>query len=101
MNSTSDPIVLLPRTKLGVFTLINPDRVDIFDTGEVNNVDLVNSSCSRNTFDDPHVKEVLSKVKLNSEHLTIEQESSLKNLLANYGRCFSSSGWPSRSLYGE
>ncbi len=93
MNATNEPIILYPRTKLGTFTLIDPSRVQHFDK-EDDSVDLVNFSNEVDDSVDPRVKEVLTKVNVNTDHLSKEQETGLKDLLSEYVDVFQVEGGP-------
>lgn len=93
MNTTNESITLYPRTKLGTFTLIDPDLVHPFDTGDNSDVNLVNSTIHKECVN-PNIEEVLSKVNMETDQLTKDQELGLTGLLSEYIDVFQVEGGP-------
>jgi hypothetical protein len=91
MNVTDDVITLYPRTRLGIFTLIDPDHIQLFDCNDSNHVNVSNVN---HYSVDPRVKEVLSKVDLNTDQLSKGQKSELEKLLTEYVDVFQIEGGP-------
>ena len=90
MHITSEPIFLYSRTKLGTFTLVKHDKViqfpDLNDSDSDNVVNVVNLSSlgSKTNLDDPRVKGTLSKLNLNSDHLSTSEISELTDVIIEY-----------------
>ena len=106
LNATDDPITLYPRTKLGTFSLVLPKLVTPFSTVTCENCNTTNVSCSNVTTEptkDTHsgksdyssnVDEVMSKVKLNDDHLNTNEMSGMKELISDYVDIFQVKGGP-------
>ena len=99
MNTTEEPITLYPRTKLGIFSLVDPHRIHSFSDLEKNNVNNVNTVQASAVASDLNskqdsVKEVLSKVNLNTNHMSSTEESEINGLLTEYIDIFQVKGGP-------
>ncbi len=88
MNTTGEPIFLYPRTKLGTFTLVNNNQVISFPdlNDPEHEINVVNSfpKSSKTNLNDPRVKEVLSKINLDTSHLSPSEISDLTELIAEF-----------------
>lgn len=95
MNVTDEAITLRPRTKLGNFTIIDPNYIEDFGyidgTCSVNSVDVSNSHDSN---DGHHVNEILTKVNIDSDQLSLKQQSDLNDLLSEFVDVFQVEGGP-------
>ena len=88
MNPTVNDITLFARTKLGMFTLIDPEGVEIFDNTmgsiEVNSVNVHN----KESVSDEKFGEILSQIKINSDSLTSKENQELKQLISEFQDVF-------------
>jgi len=88
MNPTVKDVTLFARMKLGTFTLIDPQNVQIFDNDMgsivVNSVDVNNVE----SVTDEKFKEILSQIKINSESLSSKENQELKQLISEYQDVF-------------
>jgi len=84
MNTTDEPIILYPRTKLGTFTLIESEKVVPFPNlnEELNNEVHVQHVDSND--DDPRLQEILSKVSLNTDNLSPSEVTEITDLFREY-----------------
>jgi hypothetical protein len=101
MNTTDEPIILYPRTKLGTFTLMNHENVVPFpdlDEKFVNEINTSSINDSRN--DESKLQEVLSKVTLNENNLSSSEMSEITNLFHEYIDIFKVEGGPHGSYSG-
>lgn len=96
MNTSEEPIILYPRTKLGTFTLIDskemiplPDMQDEY-VNEVYSTS-VDKEMSKS---DPRLQEVLSKISLNTTHLSTSETLEITDLFAEYIDIFKVEGGP-------
>ena len=102
MNATDEPITLYPRTKLGTFTLVDPHRIHSFLDLEENHVNLVQTSSKDSDIDSKQnsVKEVLSKVNLNTNHMSDTEKADINGLLTDYIDIFQVKGGPTGNYSG-
>ena len=107
MNATDDPITLYPRTKLGTFSRVLPKLVTPFSSVTCEKVNNVNTSSKESSKIDqmknnmepkdtvnPQVQEVMSKVKLNENHLSKNEISEMTGLISDYVDIFQVDGGP-------
>jgi hypothetical protein len=96
MNTTDEPITFYPRTKLGTFSLVDSHIIHSFPDLEENYVNLVLASPVDSDVNSKQnsVKEVLSKVNLNTQHITGTDKSEINGLLTEYIDLFQVKGGP-------
>jgi citrate lyase gamma subunit len=98
MNTTDEPVVLYPRTKLGSFGLVDPHKIhsvsDLDDGGiDVKHASSVESNVKKKPKVIDHVvKEILSKVHLNTSHMSTAEKSEIEGLLSEYVDIFQVKG---------
>jgi hypothetical protein len=99
MNTTDEPITLHRRTKLGVFTIIDPTLVCPFVTTVSTKVDKVTiDSCNESV--NPVVKDILSKVNLNTDNMSENEVLGITELLTEYIDVFQTEGGPRGNYSG-
>ena len=84
MNTTDEPIILYPRTKLGTFTLIESEKVVQFPNLNEELVNEIHESPVDSNDNDPRLQEILSKVSLNTDHLSTSEVNEITNLFHEY-----------------
>ena len=104
MNTTDEPIFLYPRTKLGTFTLIESHKIHSCpdfeeDSVSVNSVQTPSVDNNANTRQNS-VKEVLSKVNLNTDQMSDTEKSEMNDLLTEYIDIFQVKGGPTGNYSG-
>jgi len=82
MNTSDESIILYPRTKLGTFTLIESEKIVSFPDLNDEIVNEIHSSSVDSN--DSELEEVLSKVSLNTDHLTSSETSKITDLFREY-----------------
>ena len=89
-----EPIILYPRTKLGTFTLMESEKIDPFPNLKEEFVNEIHSSPIDSKDEDPRLQEVLSKVSVNTDHLSSSEMSEITNLFNEYIDIFKVEGGP-------
>ena len=100
MNTTDEPIILYPRTKLGTFTLIESEKIVPFPNLKEEFVNEIHSSPIDSNEDDPRLQEVLSKVSVNTDHLSSSEMCEITNLFSEYIDIFKVEGGPHGNYSG-
>jgi len=99
MNPTVNDVTLFARSKLGMFTIIDPDKVEIFDntmgSTEINHVNSHKESVSDEKFG-----EILSQININSDTLTRKENQELKQLISEYQDVFKTKDDPNGNYSG-
>ncbi len=100
MNTTDEPIILYPRTKLGTFIVIESESVVPFPNLNDDLVNEINSPPVDSKDDDPKLQEILSKVSLNTDHLSASEVTEITDLIRDYIDIFKVEGGPHRNYSG-